>query len=104
MMKIEVGRVYVLLDEHDTYFDPRNDGKPQLVKLIVVDGFHGEKPLYVAGVESTGGILHQHVEVTQLKPASEKQRVACNRAYFREVRKIKDNPTLRAKEMNSWLF
>ena len=103
-MKLEEGRVYVLLDEYDTYFDTRHDGKPQLVKLLTEDGHHEGKPLYVAGVESTGGILPQHVDATQLKPASEKQRVVCNREYFREVRKIKSNPTLIAKGMYSWLF
>lgn len=85
-MKIEVGRVYVLINGEGAFESRESTNKPLAVKATR----HGMYPFTmidyaeVVGLEDYDGLpLAQRVYGFQLKPASEKQRVAFNREYFK---------------------
>lgn len=93
-MKLEVGRVYVLVDEGTPKF--KSDAKlNRLVRLVRV---HANQPydiekcdvegFYIDGEVSV--ILPKFVDASVLKPASEKQRVMFNRKYSEMVREFED--------------
>lgn len=83
-MKLEIGRICVLLNGEDAFnlYDPGE--KPLLVKLIGFPDEDGVAP--VLAIEDRDGLpLRQYVAVDGLKPATEKQRTLFNREYRKVV-------------------
>lgn len=96
-MKLEINRVYVLVNGEDAFNLYEPGKKPLLVKLIGFPDEDGVAP--VLAIEDRDGLpLRQYVAVNGLKPATEKQRVMFNREY----RKIVSDFKKKEKEMY-WL-
>lgn len=86
-MKLEPGRVYVMLDSDGAFNSPLTEKKPVLVKVTML---FDSKFVYVLGLEHHDGLpLEQPILVCGLKPASEKQRVMFNHEYDKVVRNFK---------------
>lgn len=96
-MKLEVGRVYVLLDDEYAFNMYKPGEKPLLVKLTGFADEDGNVP--VLAIEDRDGLpLRQYVAVDGLKPATEKQRTLFNHEYRNVVNDFKK----KGKEMY-WL-
>lgn len=88
IMKLEVGRVYVMLDSDGAFKSPFTEKKPVLVKVTKLPDLGY---VYVLGLEPYDGLpLEQGIPVCGLKPASEKQRVIFNREYNKVVHNFKE--------------
>ena len=98
-MKLEVGRIYVLVDESITHFEGASEYR-RLVKLVEVS--HYSKYVHCVEVEgfccdsTIDMITTQMVDARSLKPASEKQRAVYNK-------KKKDILIKQFNEMGYWL-
>ena len=87
-MKLEPGRIYVLLNGEDAFNSYEPGEKPLLVKAIGLTDDDGIAP--VLTIEDRDGIpLRQYVAVDGLKPATEKQRTLFNREYSKVVSDFK---------------
>ena len=87
-MKIEIGRVYVLLNGEDAFNLYEPGEKPLVVKAIGLTDDNGIAP--VLTIEDRDGLpLRQYVAVDGLKPAAEKQRTLFNREYSKVVSDFK---------------
>lgn len=89
-MKLESGRVYVLLDDDLAFDTPLAKRKPLLVKVISASKLLTEHNVSVVGLEEDGIPLSQYASIKGLKPASEKQRVLFNREYNKVVHNFKE--------------
>lgn len=89
-MKVETGRVYVLLDDELAFNTPLLKRKPLLVKVINASKLLTERDVLVVGLEEDGLPLGQYASISGLKPASEQQRVMFNREYYKVVREFKE--------------
>lgn len=90
-MKVETGRVYMLLDDNSAFMRRSEKNKPLLVKVIDASDLLMESNVLVVGFLKEGDTpLDQYVSIKGLKPASEKQRVAFNREYYKVVREFKE--------------